>query len=133
MNLSKPVNPIRNYASGSVIAALILLSPVIAFLMVIAAEMLIDLLMVGGTKRRRARFCSGRPGETTGADASSLSLHHTPHSASGIGTVKLYQIPSPNAIMFSKISPMTIFGSKYFTCKRGQAGTDRLKCSQPDT
>ena len=49
MNLSKPVNPIRNYAFGSVIAALILLSPVIAFLMVIAAEMLIDLLMVGGT------------------------------------------------------------------------------------
>ncbi len=49
MNLSKPVNPIRNYAVGSVITALILLSPVIAFLMVIAAEMLIDLLMVGGT------------------------------------------------------------------------------------
>ena len=49
MNLSKPVNPIRNYAFGSVIAALILLSPVIAFLMAIAAEMLIDLLMVGGT------------------------------------------------------------------------------------
>jgi hypothetical protein len=49
MNLSKPVNPIRNYAFGSVIAALILLSPVIAFVMVIAAEMLIDLLMMGGT------------------------------------------------------------------------------------
>jgi predicted DNA repair protein MutK len=49
MNLSKPVNPIRNYAVGSVITALILLSPVVAFLMVIAAEMLIDLLMVGGT------------------------------------------------------------------------------------
>ena len=49
MNLSKPVNPIRNYAFGSVIAALILLSPVIAFLMAIAAEMLIDLLMVRGT------------------------------------------------------------------------------------
>ena len=49
MNLSKPVNPIRNYAFGSVIAALILLSPVIAFLMAIAAEMLIDLLVVGGT------------------------------------------------------------------------------------
>src|SRR6516162_263108 len=49
MNLSKPVNPIRNYAFRSVIAALILLSPVIAFLMAIAAEMLIDLLMVGGT------------------------------------------------------------------------------------
>src|SRR3984893_8360241 len=49
MNLSKPVNPIRNYAVGSVITALILLSPVVAFLMVIAAEMLIDLLMMGGT------------------------------------------------------------------------------------
>ena len=49
MNLSKPFNPIRNYAFGSVITALILLSPVVAFLMVIAAEMLIDLLMVGGT------------------------------------------------------------------------------------
>ena len=48
MNLSKPVNPIRNYAFGSVIAALILLSPVVAFLVVIAAEMLIDSLMVGG-------------------------------------------------------------------------------------
>jgi hypothetical protein len=49
MNLSKPVNPIRNYAFRSVITALILLSPVIAFLMAIAAEMLIDLLMVGET------------------------------------------------------------------------------------
>jgi hypothetical protein len=49
MNLSKPVNPIRNYAVGSVITAFILLSPVIAFLIAIAAEMLIDLLMVGGT------------------------------------------------------------------------------------
>ena len=49
MNLSKPVNPIRYYAFGSVIMAFILLSPVIVFLMVIAAEMLIDLLMVGGT------------------------------------------------------------------------------------
>jgi hypothetical protein len=49
MNLSKPVNPIRNYAFGPVITALILLSPVVAFLMVIAAEMLIDFLMVGGT------------------------------------------------------------------------------------
>jgi predicted DNA repair protein MutK len=48
MNLSKPVNPIQNYAFGSVITTLILLSPVVAFLMVIAAEMLIDLLMVGG-------------------------------------------------------------------------------------
>ena len=49
MNLSKPVNPIRNYAVGSVIAALILLSPVFAFLVVIGAEMLIDSLIIGGT------------------------------------------------------------------------------------
>jgi hypothetical protein len=49
MNLSKRVNPIRNYAFGSVITALILFSPVFAFLVVIAAEMLIDLLMMGGT------------------------------------------------------------------------------------
>jgi hypothetical protein len=49
MNLSKPVNPIRSYAFGSVIVALILLSPVVAFLVVIAAEMLIDLLIVDGT------------------------------------------------------------------------------------
>ena len=49
MNLSEPINPIRNYALGSTITALILLSPVLAFLMVIATEMLIDLLMVGGT------------------------------------------------------------------------------------
>jgi hypothetical protein len=49
MNLSKPAKSIRNYAFGSLVAALILLSPAIAFLMAIAAEMLIDLLMVGGT------------------------------------------------------------------------------------
>jgi hypothetical protein len=49
MNLSKPVNPIRNYAVGSVITALILLGPVVTFLMVIAAQILIHLLTVGGT------------------------------------------------------------------------------------
>jgi len=49
MNLSKPFDPIRNYAVGSVITALILLGPVVTFLVVIAAEMLTDLLMVGGT------------------------------------------------------------------------------------
>ena len=49
MSPRKPANPVRNYAIGSAIAALILLGPVVAFLMVIAAEMLIDLLMVGGT------------------------------------------------------------------------------------
>ena len=59
MNLSKPASPIRNYAFGSVIAALILLSPVIAFLMTIAAEMLIDLLMVGGTSAVCAAAAGG--------------------------------------------------------------------------
>ena len=49
MNLAKPVNPIRNYAIGSVITALILLSPVLAFVVIMTAEMLIDLLIVGGT------------------------------------------------------------------------------------
>jgi hypothetical protein len=49
MDLSKPVNPIWNYTVGSAITALILLGPVVTFLMVIAAEVLIDLLMVGGT------------------------------------------------------------------------------------
>ena len=49
MSLSKPVNPMRNYAVGSAITALILFGPVLAFLVVIAAEMLTDLLMVGGT------------------------------------------------------------------------------------
>jgi len=49
MSPSKPPHPIQNYAFGSVITALAVLSPVVAFLMVIAAEMLIDLLMVGGT------------------------------------------------------------------------------------
>ena len=48
MNRSKPVNASRNYAFGSVITAFVLLSPVVAFLVVIAAEMLIDLLIVGG-------------------------------------------------------------------------------------
>ena len=59
MNLSKPVNPIRHYAFRSVITALILFSPVIAFLMVIAAEMLIDLLMVGDTSAVCAVAASG--------------------------------------------------------------------------
>jgi hypothetical protein len=49
MSLSKPANPIRNYAVGSSITALILLGPVVTFLTVIAAEMLTDLLMAGGT------------------------------------------------------------------------------------
>jgi hypothetical protein len=43
------MSSVRNWAVGSVIAALILFSPVIAFLMVIVAEMQIDLLMEAGT------------------------------------------------------------------------------------
>jgi hypothetical protein len=43
------MNVVRNWAAGSAIAALVLLSPVIAFLMVLAAETLIDLLMEAGT------------------------------------------------------------------------------------
>ena len=49
MSPSKPANPVWNYAVGSAIAALILLGPVAALLTVAAAEMLIDLLIVGGT------------------------------------------------------------------------------------
>ena len=49
MSPSKPANPVWNCAVGSAIAALILLGPVAALLMVAAAEMLIDLLIVGGT------------------------------------------------------------------------------------
>jgi hypothetical protein len=43
------MNSVRKWAVGSAIAALILFSPVIAFLMVIVAEMQIDLLMEAGT------------------------------------------------------------------------------------
>lgn len=38
----------RKWATGSVLWALVLLSPVIAFLMIIMAEMLIDLLIEAG-------------------------------------------------------------------------------------
>ena len=38
----------RNWAAGSAIVALILLSPIVAFLVVIAAEMLMDLVMKVG-------------------------------------------------------------------------------------
>jgi uncharacterized membrane protein len=36
---------VRNWTEGSAIAALVLLSPIVAFLMVMAAEMAIDFLM----------------------------------------------------------------------------------------
>ena len=39
---------VRNWAAGSAIIALILLSPIVAFLVVIAAEMLMDLVMKVG-------------------------------------------------------------------------------------
>jgi hypothetical protein len=43
------MNGVRNWAAGSAIAVLILLSPVIAFLMAIAVEMQIDLPVEAGT------------------------------------------------------------------------------------
>jgi hypothetical protein len=42
------MSSVRNWAVGSAIAALLLLSPVVAFLMVISAEMLIDFAMEAG-------------------------------------------------------------------------------------
>ena len=48
MDLSVRVSSIRGYAIGSAVIALALLSPVVAFLSVIAAEALIDLLLVAG-------------------------------------------------------------------------------------
>jgi hypothetical protein len=43
------MSSVRNWAVGSVIAALILLSPVVAFLIVIIAELVIDFAMEAGT------------------------------------------------------------------------------------
>jgi hypothetical protein len=59
MSPSKPAHPIQNYAFGSVITALAVLSPVVAFLMVIAAEMLIDIVMVGATSAACAVAAGG--------------------------------------------------------------------------
>jgi hypothetical protein len=42
------MSSVRHWVLGSVIAALILLSPALAFLMVITAEMVIDVAMVVG-------------------------------------------------------------------------------------
>jgi hypothetical protein len=42
------MSSVRNWAAGSAIAALILFSPIVAFLMVIVAEIQIDLLMEAG-------------------------------------------------------------------------------------
>ena len=49
MKPSKRVIPVRRYAGGAVISALFVLSPAVTFLVLIAAEMLTDLLLVGGT------------------------------------------------------------------------------------
>ena len=42
------MSSVRNWTAGLAVAALILLSPILAFLVVIAAEMLIDLVMEVG-------------------------------------------------------------------------------------
>lgn len=49
LNFGKPVNSIRGYAGAAGISSLILLSPALAFLSLIVAEALVDLLLVGGT------------------------------------------------------------------------------------
>src|SRR5262245_52050337 len=48
MNVSVLVSPVRRYAIGSTVTAPALLSPVVAFLMLITAEALISLLIEGG-------------------------------------------------------------------------------------
>jgi len=48
MNISKQVSPIQSYAAGSLITALALLGPAAAFLMFIATEVRIDLLLQAG-------------------------------------------------------------------------------------
>ena len=49
MNLSRQPNPIRDYVIRAGISVLVLCSPIIALLMLIAAEALVDLLLVAGT------------------------------------------------------------------------------------
>ncbi len=57
------VSNVRNWAVASAIAALILLSPIVAFLMVITAEMLIDVVIQAQgnrhLRRRRWRYRVG--------------------------------------------------------------------------
>ena len=48
MNLGKQVNPVRRYAGGGIVSALILFSPVVVFFVLIAAEVLVDVLLVAG-------------------------------------------------------------------------------------
>ena len=42
------MSSVRDWTAGSIVGALILISPVVAFLVIIAAEMLIDALMEAG-------------------------------------------------------------------------------------
>jgi len=48
MNLGKQVNSIRRYAGGGIVSVLILFSPIGAFFVLIAAEVLVDVLLVAG-------------------------------------------------------------------------------------
>jgi len=48
MNLGKQVNSIRRYAGGVIVSVLILFSPVVAFFVLIAAEVLVDVVLVAG-------------------------------------------------------------------------------------
>jgi hypothetical protein len=48
MNLGKQVNPVRIHAAGGVISAFVLFSPVVVFFVLIAAEVLVDVLLVAG-------------------------------------------------------------------------------------
>jgi hypothetical protein len=48
MNLGKQINSIRRYAGGGIVSVLILVSPVGAFFVLIAAEVLVDVVLVAG-------------------------------------------------------------------------------------
>jgi hypothetical protein len=49
MHLSNRFGPTRRYAVGALSAAIILLTPAVASVLLIVAEALVDLLLVGGT------------------------------------------------------------------------------------
>ena len=48
MNLGKQVNSIRRYAGRAIACVLVLFSPVVAFFVLIAAEVLVDVVLVAG-------------------------------------------------------------------------------------
>ena len=48
MDLSKRVSSVRRYAGGVIVSVLILFSPGVAFFVLIAAEVLLDVLLVAG-------------------------------------------------------------------------------------